>query len=271
MNEIINRPSMVKITKIEDETPSIKTFYLETPKTMENASPGQFIMAWIPDIDEIPLSLSGKKPKLALSVKKIGDATAAFHNLKVGDRIGVRGPYGHGFSLKKGTSLIVGGGIGMAPFLFLIDELFKFSKKITVINGAQTKHELLYLDKLQKSSRKNFNYIFTTDDGSFGEKGFASSIAIQKLQETSYDQVYTCGPEPMIWDLFQFTEKLKIPMQASLERLIKCGIGLCGQCSLDPLGYRICVEGPVLSSETLRKLTDFGKYKRDLGGHKIPL
>jgi len=262
---------MTKITKIETETPLIKTFYLYSQQLMEAASPGQFLMAWIPGIDEIPLSLSLTSPELALSVKKVGAATAVFHKLQVGDRIGIRGPYGHGFSLHGKNCLIVGGGIGMAPFLFLIDELLKDTRKITVINGAQTETEIVFLDKLPKLYKKNIECIFTTDDGSFGEKGIASSIAIQKIQENSYDQVYTCGPEPMIWDLFQFTEKLKIPMQASLERLIKCGIGLCGHCCIDPLGYRICVEGPVLSSETLRKLTDFGKYKRDLGGHKIPL
>ncbi|MFX1294197.1 MAG: hypothetical protein ACFFD2_04985 [Promethearchaeota archaeon] len=67
------------------------------------------------------------------------------------------------------------------------------------------------------------------------------------------------------------TEKLKIPVQACLERLTKCGIGLCRQYCLDPIGYRVCVEGPVFNSEIIRTILDFGKYKRDFGGKKIKI
>lgn len=265
MKDVLNRPHMVKISKIEVETPSIKTFYLE--EISEKADPGQFVMVWIPQFDEIPLSLSETHP-LAITVKKVGEATAALHRLKEGDRIGVRGPYGHWYSLKGDYPLIVGGGIGMAPFLFLVRELQEVAKEITVINGARTKNEILFLNKLQDLPNNNVKTIFVTDDGSFGEKGFASTFTIQQMQDGSCDHVYTCGPEPMIWKIFTAAENLNIPMQACLERLMKCGIGLCGQCCVDPLGYRVCVEGPVFNSEILRKISDFGKYRRDFGGKK---
>ncbi|NVM28872.1 MAG: dihydroorotate dehydrogenase electron transfer subunit [Candidatus Helarchaeota archaeon] len=270
-NEPLNRPQMVKISKIELETPLIKTLYFDSIPFSTNTYPGQFIMVWIPRLDEIPLSVSAIEPELAITVKKIGDATNALHALKAGDRIGIRGPYGHGFSVKGEQSLIVGGGIGMAHFLYLINELRKTSRKITVINGARTQSEILFLSKLQQLASNKIECIFTTDDGSYGEKGFASTIASQKLQEESFDLVYTCGPEPMMWDLFQATKKLQTPLEACLERFMKCGIGLCGQCCLDPLGYRVCVEGPVFTSETLQNISDFGKYERDPGGKKIKI
>lgn len=265
----INRPQMVKISKIEIETPQIKTFHFNLSQIKDIASPGQFFMIWIPKVDEIPISISEVEPDVAISVKNLGDATGALHSMAIGDRIGVRGPYGNGFSIKGEAPLIVGGGIGMAPFPFLVRELQKKPRKITVISGARTKTEVLYVKKLQKFSNKGLKIRVTTDDGSFGEKGYASTIATQYLQTENYDHVYTCGPEPMIRDLFETTEKLKIPIQASLERFMKCGVGLCGQCCLDPLGYRTCLEGPVFHSEILSKLSDFGKYKRDSGGKKI--
>lgn len=267
----INRPRMVKISKIEMETPEIKTFYFKLLPISEIASPGQFLMIWLPRLDEIPISISEIEPEIAISVKKVGDATTALHSLKIGDRIGIRGPYGNGFSIQGESPLIVGGGIGMAPLPFLIRKLQHNPRKITVINGARTKNEVLYLNKLQKLAEKGLKIIITTDDGSLGEEGSASTIAIQYLQTNSYDQVYTCGPEPMIWDIYKATEDLQIPLQASLERLMKCGIGLCGQCCLDPLGYRTCLEGPVFNSEILRKISDFGRYRRDFGGQKVPL
>ena len=267
----INRPHMVKISKIEIETPQIKTFHFNLSQIKEIANPGQFLMIWIPKVDEIPISISEVEPDLAISVKALGDATDALHSMATGDRIGVRGPYGNGFSIKGDSPLIVGGGIGMAPFPFLIRELQKKPRKITVICGARTKNEVLYENKLQNFSNKGLKIIVTTDDGSLGEKGYASTIAARYLQTEHYDHVYTCGPEPMIRNLFETTEKLKIPMQASLERFMKCGVGLCGQCCLDPLGYRTCLEGPVFHSEILRKLSDFGKYRRDPSGQKIVL
>lgn len=262
---------MMKITQIRSETPSIKTLCVASPQISNKASPGQFIMVWIPGIDEIPLSIAETEPDLSICIKDVGIATHALHNLAVGDRIGIRGPYGHGFSLQGTSPLIVGGGIGMAHFLYLIRELRKTANHITVINGARTKDELLFLSELKDMANASLECIFTTDDGSYGITGVAAKIAIQKAQTSNFDYVYTCGPELMMWSLFQATEQLKIPMEACLERYMKCGIGLCGTCSIDPLGYRVCIEGPVFHSTILRSLSDFGQFKRTSGGKKLKI
>ncbi len=271
MNLRLDRPRMVKILQIESETPTIKTLYFTFENISATAEPGQFVMVWIPKLDEIPISLSSIKPQVAITVKAVGDATEALCNLEVGDHIGIRGPYGNSYSLEGQFPLIVGGGIGMAPFLFLINQLQDVAQKITVINGARTQSEILYLNKLHKISNNKIDCVYVTDDGSYGQRGNASEVAIQKLKEGTYDQIYTCGPEIMMWTLFNAAEKLKIPMQTCLERLMKCGIGLCGQCSVDPIGYRVCIEGPVFNSEILRKISDFGKFQRNFAGHKSNL
>jgi dihydroorotate dehydrogenase electron transfer subunit len=271
LKTMTNKPQMVRISRIQQETPLIKSFSFQMDKIGETADPGQFLMVWIPKMDEIPISISEVEPEITITVKKVGDATEAIHNMQKGDRIGVRGPYGRWFSLRGYYPLIVGGGIGLAPLLFLLRELQGVAKKITIINGARTKAELLFLNKLQNLPKDKFECLFTTDDGSFGQKGFASAIAIEKLDEARYDEVYVCGPEHMICELFSAAEQRDIHMQASLERLMKCGIGLCGQCCVDPIGYRVCVEGPVFGSEMLRKISDFGSCRRDFGGKKTPL
>jgi len=83
--------------------------------------------------------------------------------------------------------------------------------------------------------------------------------------------VYACGPEIMIYKVFQICENYNIELKASLERIMRCGCGLCGLCSIDPLGLLVCKDGPVFSSKDLRRMEDFGKYRRDFTGKKIPI
>jgi len=80
--------------------------------------------------------------------------------------------------------------------------------------------------------------------------------------------VYACGPEKMNYKIFQICEKHNIELQASLERIMRCGCGLCGLCSIDPLGLLVCKDGPIFSSKDLRRMEDFGKYRRNFTGKK---
>jgi len=83
--------------------------------------------------------------------------------------------------------------------------------------------------------------------------------------------VYSCGPELMLYKLFQICEKHDIEFYASLERIMRCGCGLCGLCAIDPTGLLVCKDGPIFSRDLLRKMEDFGKFTRDITGKKIPL
>jgi dihydroorotate dehydrogenase electron transfer subunit len=107
-----------------------------------------------------------------------------------------------------------------------------------------------------------------TDDGSFGFEGFATDCTVDLLKDSTYDYAFVCGPEIMMKGLFDILEDAKIPAQYSLERYMKCALGVCGQCCVDDEGWRICVEGPVFENDKISKITEFGKYRRDASGAK---
>ncbi len=247
-------PITVKITNVIDQTPTVKT--LEFDKELKFI-PGQFIMVWIPGVDEIPISLSGPNQ---ITVKNVGDASAALHKLKQGDHIGIRGPYGNGFAIPGRKILVVGGGVGIAP----MKALAQYGEKdFTAIIGAQTTNELFFKDYFP-------DLHVCTDDGSEGEKAFVTVVTERLLQENKFDAVAACGPEIMLKFLFQICEKYDVPVFFSMERWMKCGFGICGHCAVDPTGWRACKEGPVATSEVLRN-SEFFNYKRDQAGIEVKL
>lgn len=258
-------PKTVAIKRIIKETETVKTFIFDFPTN--NITPGQFMMVWNFE-DEKPMSISlidRKKNEIGISIKKVGPFTEAVHSLKVGDKLGLRGPYGHGFEIKGSKILAVGGGVGMAPIAAFVEYARNKGVDVDVITAAATKNELLFMDKLKAT---DITAYACTDDGSFGFCGFATEFMEKILQENDYDMIVTCGPEVMMKGIFEIAEKYKIQAQFSLERYMKCGIGICGQCCVDDTGWRVCVEGPVFSIEDVRLISEFGKYKRDASGIK---
>lgn len=248
-------PELVKIKKIVQENPVMRTFYLDTKKA---TAPGQFYMIWLPGIDEKPFSATSADP-LAFTARKLGPFTSKLFELKEGDRIGVRGPYGKGYTLKN-DSVIIGGGCGTASIAMLAERT-----KATVIIGAKTKDELLFEERLAKSAKK---LIVTTDDGSKGKKGFVTDALREVLEKEKARQIYACGPEIMMTKCLAIANEKKIPIELGLERYMKCGIGVCGSCALGT--KRICREGPVFTGEELNG-TEFGKMRLDKSGAETPL
>ncbi|MHA1340124.1 MAG: dihydroorotate dehydrogenase electron transfer subunit [Promethearchaeota archaeon] len=275
-----DKPYTTKIKKIIQNTPSIKTFLFDfAPDGFPvNILPGQFLMVWIPDVDEIPMSVSyiGPGAQLGITVQKVGDATNKMHNLMKGDYIGIRGPYGNSFIFNHDYSIIIGGGVGTAPLRELVKGIAEYSKLPTiVINGAKTKSELLYHDEF-KNYKENIIYYPCTDDGTLGFSGFVTDLFEQKCKEfisqagdPSKITVYTCGPEIMMKKIFDICVKNNIKIQASLERMMRCGFGLCGLCVLEPMGMKVCQDGPVFDTKILLNIHDFGKFYRDMTGKKI--
>ncbi|MDI6725228.1 MAG: dihydroorotate dehydrogenase electron transfer subunit [Methanobacterium sp.] len=258
-------PKTIAIKRIIKETETVKTFIFDFPTN--NITPGQFMMVWNFE-DEKPMSISlidREKNEIGISIKKVGPFTEAVHSLKVGDKLGLRGPYGHGFEIKGSKILAVGGGVGMAPIAAFVEYARNKGVDVDVITAAATKDELLFMDKLKAT---DITAYACTDDGSFGFCGFATEFMEKILQENDYDMIVTCGPEVMMKGVFEIAEKYKIQAQFSLERYMKCGIGICGQCCVDDTGWRVCVEGPVFSIEDIRLISEFGKYKRDASGIK---
>jgi dihydroorotate dehydrogenase electron transfer subunit len=139
---------------------------------------------------------------------------------------------------------------------------------VTLLIASKTKQELVFLDEFAKLSDKKFTLKISTDDGSLGFKGFATDAVREELEVRTYDTVYTCGPELMMFGLFKQINNLDVGFQASLERFMKCGSGICGTCAMDPIGTLVCVDGPVYTKEQLSEVTEFGKYHRDSMGLK---
>ncbi len=257
----MNIPKITKIIENKEEAKDTRTitFYL-----LEKITPGQFLMIWIPGVDEIPMSVSYNQGKIkGITFRKVGEATNALYDLRKGEKIGIRGPYGNGFLIQGKHILFVGGGTGVATLTPSVEEAIKNGIKSTVIIGVKNKSELFFEKRLKDFGA---NVIISTDDGSAGRKGLASEIAKKILQEEKIDSVITCGPELMMKALLNHSNG--ILFQASLERYIKCAIGICGQCCIGK-GLRVCQEGPVFDSNSLKNIKDFGVYRRDAAGIKI--
>jgi dihydroorotate dehydrogenase electron transfer subunit len=268
MDELMGNPVSVQISKVITETPHSKTLQFSWKNQIE-FKPGQFVMVWIPDVDEIPMSISlWNSPDMGITIQSLGDATKALVSMSNGDWIGIRGPFGNPFSANSKKALVVGGGVGIAPLRPLVYNLLDGGSEVTLVIAAKTKNELIYLDEFEKLKHSNLKLEVATDDGSLGFKGFATDAASQLLDGNEFDTMYTCGPELMMAGLYEIAKKNNVQFQASLERFMKCGCGICGTCAMDPTGQLVCTDGPVFTGEQLAKLTDFGKYHRDAVGMK---
>jgi len=257
------------ILSITSESPTVKTFTVQD-KLCAKAKPGQFLMLWIPRVDEIPLSvLDAADGKVSVAVKAVGEATQALHRLKSGGTIGVRGPFGNSFTEHYGRILMVAGGTGTAPLLFLAKCLAAKAERLTFVAGAKTKDELLFLNELNAACSKQ-SVTAATEDGSHGLKCLATEPVETLLRKTQFDMVYTCGPELMMRKVFELAEQHCIPVEASLERLMRCSIGLCGSCVIGK--YRVCRDGPVFNSVQLREVkAELGVSKLGFDGNRIPI
>jgi dihydroorotate dehydrogenase electron transfer subunit len=264
---------MRKIEDVVEETPKTKSFWF-TDAAIAQADPGQFVMLWIPHTssheidftipDQIPMSVSRTDgERFSITVQACGETTGELFAYEIGDRVGITGPLGRGFTLAGSRILCVAGGIGAAPLLLLVQRLRGIS--VHFILGAQTEVDLPFRDTLKSLCT---SLQVTTDDGSSGRKGFASDPVKELCTSLNIDHIYSCGPEPMMYKILQTACSLDIPAQFSLERYMYCGIGLCGHCSLDH--YLVCKDGPVFTSEELQAVDDFGMKKIDETGRKIP-
>ena len=208
--------------------------------------------------------------QVEFAAARVGDATAALHKLKPGDLLGVRGPLGEGFVFPKrpkGKSLLlVAGGCGTPPILFAAATALEKGFTIDVSLGATTSEELLFHQSFKELEMRNL--VIATDDGAEGIQGTSVDAAAFLLEaKPEYATALACGPEGMLVNLSLLLQKFPIPLQVSLERYMKCGVGLCGHCIIDSTGRRVCHEGPVFDAKTLKN-TDFGRWTRDGTGKR---
>ena len=251
------------IAKITQETKDINTY---TFRHKLDARPGQFIMLTDFEGGEKPFSICDcNEDEFSITVKRIGAFTNRLFEKRVGDLVSIRGAYGSSFFISKKRVLLVGGGYAVPTFNFLIDYLKNAGADITLVNGARNKDEHVFAARF--SLKENIRIYNCTDDGSFGLKGTSVDIAKDLLENEEFDQVYASGPEMMMKALQPYLENYEY--EFLFERYMKCAIGICGCCTMDPLGIRLCVEGPVLPKEKIVQLTEFGEYHRKASGSRI--
>lgn len=254
------------IIKIVDESPRVKSFYLRV-KLPVKVKPGQFVMVWLPGYEEIPISPSLHRGDiLRLTIAMRGETTKAIHRLRVGDRLIIRGPYGRGFNLNFRNFILVGGGYGVSPLIYALHEVSSVNGRKLYIVGAKSRSEVLFLNEARSLGAE---ILVSTEDGTLGYRGLVTDL-LSRVNLEDYDTLLVCGPEGMMKRVYDYVKSrgLRIYTQFSLERYIKCGIGICGSCALN--GLRVCCDGPVFTMSDLEG-TDFGQYTRDESGRRVPI
>jgi dihydroorotate dehydrogenase electron transfer subunit len=239
-------PQVARIVHVADESPQVRTFVLD--QRLE-AEPGQFVMVWLPGVDEKPFSLVHADP-VRLTIARVGPFTAAVHGLSAGDRLWVRGPFGQPFTLpaasgacspaSQGPILLIGGGCGVAPLYFLAERARAAGRSVTMVIGVRTAADILFVERFESLG---VQVIVSTDDGSLGRKGLATEAAVELLDSTNFEVLYACGPEPMLDAVERLAHSRKLPAQLSYERYMRCGFGVCGSCVR--AGWLVCRDGPV--------------------------
>ncbi len=226
---------------------------------MQKAHPGQFIhVRCSPLYDPLlrrPFSIHERnQDSLVILYRVVGKGTDLLSKKKSGEKIDVIGPLGCGFKVEPSAEsvLIVGGGMGVVPLLFLAQVL---RSHVQVLLGARTKGLVLCEEKFKKL---DCSVGITTDDGSYGKKGYVSSLFKKVFEEVKPSEVYACGPWGMLKEIAVICCEYSVRCQVSLESQMGCGVGACLGCVIEtkqPDGSvcyrRVCKEGPVFDAKAV--------------------
>ncbi len=261
--------SILEIVGVESESKKVKTFSFQAKLAAE---PGQFVMLWLPGVDAKPFGIMSQdetgKNGFEITVANVGVFTEKLFRLKKGARAGVQGPFGKQFSIpaKAKRVALIAGGFGAAPLAFLAQRLRAKRVGVVFIEGAKTKSGVILEKRLK---RLGVDFRVATDDGSRGFKGYCTKLFEQAVKTEKFDAVFACGPELMMTRVVEICSARRLPVQFSLERFMKCGYGVCGQCACG--SKLVCKDGPVFTLKDIPDLTDFGVARRDASGAKVPL
>ena len=243
---------------------------LEAPPIARVIQPGQFIQIRCTRKDDPllprPFSIYRVRSKKILDIlyEVVGRGTDLLSETKKGERLSIFGPLGNTFSYpKEGTmSFLVGGGVGLAPFFDLSEALVdprrgkQKREDVTVLLGSRRRGKIF----CEKDFKKlGVRFEITTDDGSYGFKGFVTELLEKFLRTANGERrtarIYACGPKPMLRSVAAISEKFKIPCEVSIDAYMPCGYGICFGCAVKTVNgslYQLaCTDGPVFRSEEL--------------------
>lgn len=252
-------PRPATVVGVRTETYNTRTYYIRLPDGMELPKPGQFNLLYVHGVGEVPISvsdISSDTRVVAHTVKFVGSVTKTFARLIEGDTVGLRGPYGRGWpmELSEGRDvLIVSGGIGLAPLRPVIREVARNRSRygrLVILYGARTPKDMIYrYEYVDYESIPNAELHLTVDVPDESWKGNVGTV-VELIPKVGVDPrsavALLCGPELMM--KYGVKELLKMGFRSntiflSLERRVKCGVGLCGHCQVGP--YFVCKHGPV--------------------------
>ena len=220
--------------------------------------PGQFAQLRIDESKDTflrrPISLHSvdyEKNEVSFLIQRAGKGTTSLWEKRPGSTLNAILPLGKGFTMPKSLGqrvLLVGGGVGIAPLLFMGEEMQRMGVRPTFLLGARSKTDLLRLDAYRACG----DVYVTTEDGSEGEKGFVTQHSI--LQREKFDNIAVCGPKPMMMAMASYAKRAHIPCEVSLENVMACGLGACLCCVEETKDGNVCVckEGPVFDVEKLK-------------------
>ena len=256
-----------ELLRYDPITASIFQLTFQKNPIAEIARPGQFVMVRAGGIGKDPLlrrpfSIHRITPdgKIVLLVRIVGSGTSLLSRLKPGDAVQMLGPLGNGFDLsgidrESGLILLVGGGMGVAPLLFLAQRLAQLNliDKTKIILGARQHNELLCLYAFRELG---FSVECITDDGSSGQQGFVTDLLEQAVAEHRKANVFSCGPTPMLKAVATLCQQFAAPCQVSMETHMACGISACLGCAIpandtEKKYVHVCKNGPVFQSQEI--------------------
>ena len=269
--KIVTIPESATIEEIKDEIRDVKTFYMsldnkEIDKNFRIKS-GQFIMCTVFGAGEFAVSLppSPENDRFHLTVRKVGSVTNALHELRPGDKVGIRGPFGNGFPFEeiKGKNIVyVAGGIGLIPLRSSIVHVLQHKKefgRVIVLHGARTPDDLMYKENLKEwQAFPGFETYITVDGGTpgwTGEVGFVHTLFDKVNLPVENTVAFVCGPPVMFNTVI--AELMKRGLRddciiSTLERHMKCGIGKCQHCAIGRT--LVCTDGPVYTYRQIKTL-----------------
>ncbi|MBI4388293.1 MAG: FAD/NAD(P)-binding protein, partial [Candidatus Omnitrophica bacterium] len=268
-NPMVTHP--YRITQLRKETQDTFTLELKSENGPFSFAPGQFNMLYVYGVGEVPISISGdpkEKKVLRHTTRVVGTVTKALRQLKVGDALGLRGPFGSHWPVEKAEGydvILVGGGIGLAPLRPAIHQLIVNRSRygrVVLLYGARTPEEILYTREL-KTWRAEFDLdVHVTVDRAIGSWRGNVGVVTTLIPRAPFDPTkaiaMVCGPEIMMRFTVQELQKRGIPtdrIYVSMERNMKCATGFCGHCQYGP--NFICKDGPVFSFDKIKSI--FGK------------
>jgi sulfite reductase subunit B len=262
-------PKKITLTKIIDETPTIKTFVFKPENEFKFAT-GQFVELTYPGIGEAPFTPSSnpsKDDEFEITLMKAGKVTGFFHDAKNGTTFGLRGPYGNGYpldSIKNKELLIVGGGVGLAPLrslIYALNNRINDFKKIIICYGARSPQDIVYKYQIEEFKKlKKVEFRLTVDRADSGWKGNVGVVTtiLDHLEIDPNEAIsIVCGPPIMMkFATLKLLDLKFLPknIYLSMEKNMSCGLGKCGHCRLGK--YYICKDGPVFKFEDIKEMWD---------------